>query len=131
MNDLLFPTHLMCSVYQAFNFRKIKNLFVVSARFCEIYFILQVLLYTFNRFFPTGKFSFKFDASGEYYYSSEVVNGEDALEPIYMKGVVYVSSKTSFAAELSVKVGDVEAEYKYDTDLGNSSFFQLLWLMPQ
>ena len=35
-------------VYQAFNFRKIKNLFVVSARFCEIYFILQVLLYTFK-----------------------------------------------------------------------------------
>ena len=30
-------------VYQAFNFRKIKNLFVVSARFCEINFILQVL----------------------------------------------------------------------------------------
>ena len=36
------------NVYQAFNFRKIKNLFVVSARFCEIYFILQVLLYTFK-----------------------------------------------------------------------------------
>ena len=36
------------NVYQAFNFRKIKNLFVVSAWFCEIYFILQVLLYTFN-----------------------------------------------------------------------------------
>ena len=34
------------NVYQAFNVRKIKNLFVVSARFCEIYFILQVLLYT-------------------------------------------------------------------------------------
>ena len=25
------------NVYQAFNYRKIKNLFVVSARFCEIY----------------------------------------------------------------------------------------------
>ena len=36
------------NVCQAFNFRKINNLFVVSARFCEIYFILQVLLYTFN-----------------------------------------------------------------------------------
>ena len=35
------------NVYQAFNFRKIKNLFVVSARLCEIYFILQVL-YTFK-----------------------------------------------------------------------------------
>ena len=35
------------NVYQAFNFRKIKNLFMVSARFCEIYFILQVLLYIF------------------------------------------------------------------------------------
>ena len=37
-------------MYQAFNFRKIMNLFVVSARFCEIYVILQVLLYkyTFN-----------------------------------------------------------------------------------
>ena len=37
------------NVYQAFNFRKIKKLFVVSARFCEICFILQVLLYTFKR----------------------------------------------------------------------------------
>ena len=37
-------------LYQAFSFRKINNLFVVSARFCEIYFILQVLLYTFNRY---------------------------------------------------------------------------------
>ena len=36
------------NVYQAFNFWKINNLFVVSARFCEIYFILQVLLYTFK-----------------------------------------------------------------------------------
>ena len=35
---------------QAFYFRKIKNLFMVSAKFCESYFILQVLLYmyTFN-----------------------------------------------------------------------------------
>ena len=32
------------NVYQAVNFRKIKNLFVVLARFCEMYFILQVLL---------------------------------------------------------------------------------------
>ena len=40
-----------CNVYQTFNFRKIKNLFVVSARFCEIYFILQVLLYTFKHVF--------------------------------------------------------------------------------
>ena len=36
------------NVYQAFNFWKINNLFVVSARFYEIYFILQVLLYTFK-----------------------------------------------------------------------------------
>ena len=36
------------NVYQAFNFRKSINLFVVSARFCEMYFILQVLLYTFK-----------------------------------------------------------------------------------
>ena len=36
------------NVHQTFNFRKIKNLFVVSAMFCEIYFILQVLLYTFK-----------------------------------------------------------------------------------
>ena len=34
------------TVYKAFNFRKIKNLFMVSARFCEMYFILQVLMYT-------------------------------------------------------------------------------------
>ena len=33
-NVLLFPTRL--NVYQSFNFRKIKNLFMVSARFCEI-----------------------------------------------------------------------------------------------
>ena len=26
------------NVYQVFNFRKIKHLFMVSARFCEIYF---------------------------------------------------------------------------------------------
>ena len=45
-NVLLFPTHL--NVYQAFNFRKIKHLFMVLARFCEIYFTLQVLLYIFN-----------------------------------------------------------------------------------
>ena len=45
MNALLFPTF---NVYQAFNFRKIKNVFVVSARFCEIYFILQVLLFPFK-----------------------------------------------------------------------------------
>ena len=36
------------NVYQAFNFRKIKNLVMVSARNCEINFILQVLLYTFK-----------------------------------------------------------------------------------
>ena len=40
------------NVYEAFNFRKIKHLFMVSARFCEIYFTLQVLpqlmLHTFN-----------------------------------------------------------------------------------
>ena len=35
------------NVHQAFNFRRFKNLFMVSARFCEIYFILLVLLYTF------------------------------------------------------------------------------------
>ena len=34
------------NVYQAFNFKEIKNLFMVSARFCEMYFILQELLYT-------------------------------------------------------------------------------------
>ena len=45
-NVLLFPTHL--NMYQAFNGRKIKNLFMVSARLCEIYFILQVFLYTFD-----------------------------------------------------------------------------------
>ena len=33
-NVLLFPTHL--NVYQSFNFRNIKNLFTVSARFSEI-----------------------------------------------------------------------------------------------
>ena len=44
-NALFFNTF---NVYQAFNFRKINNLFVVSARFCDIYFILQVLLYTFK-----------------------------------------------------------------------------------
>ena len=33
------------TVYQSFNFRKMKNLFMVSARFCEINYILQVLLY--------------------------------------------------------------------------------------
>ena len=37
------------NVYQAFNFRKIKHLFMVSARFCETYFTLQELLYTFNK----------------------------------------------------------------------------------
>ena len=42
------------NVYQAFNFRNIKNLFVVSARFCEIYFILQVLLYTFKLMISGG-----------------------------------------------------------------------------
>ena len=31
-------------MYQAFNFRTIKNLFMVSARFNDSYFILQVLL---------------------------------------------------------------------------------------
>ena len=45
MNALLTVSNTF-NVYQAFNFRKIKNLFVVSARFCAIYFILQVLLYT-------------------------------------------------------------------------------------
>ena len=37
------------NVYQGFNFRMIKNLFMVSVRFCEIHFILQVLLYTFKK----------------------------------------------------------------------------------
>ena len=60
MNALLFRN--IFNVYQAFNFRKIKNLFVVSARFCEIYFILQVLLYTFkgeNQWWVGGRFSNK------------------------------------------------------------------------
>ena len=42
---------LLCStvcntfnVYQAFNFRKIKHLFMVSARFCDIYFTLQTCM---------------------------------------------------------------------------------------
>ena len=35
---------LLFNVYQAFNIRKIKNLFVVSARFCEMYFVLHILL---------------------------------------------------------------------------------------
>ena len=43
-NFLLFP-----KVYQALNFGKIKNLFTVLAMFCEIYFILQVLLYTLHK----------------------------------------------------------------------------------
>ena len=34
------------NVYKAFNFRKIKNLFMVSARVCENYFLMKVLLYT-------------------------------------------------------------------------------------
>ena len=46
IKNVLFQTYL--NVYQAFNGRKIKNLFMVSARFCEIYFILQVLMYIFN-----------------------------------------------------------------------------------
>ena len=57
-HDDLFGDFVICStvfnifnVYQAFNFREINNLFVASARFCEIYFILQVLLYTFNFLF--------------------------------------------------------------------------------
>ena len=45
-NVLLFTTHLMH--VPGIQFKKIKNLFMVSARCCEIYFILQVLLYTFN-----------------------------------------------------------------------------------
>ena len=31
-------------MYQAFNFRKIKHLFMVSARFCDIYFTLQTCM---------------------------------------------------------------------------------------
>ena len=46
-NVLLFPTHLMCTRH--FNNRKIKHLFMVLARFCEICFTLQVLLYTFKQ----------------------------------------------------------------------------------
>ena len=38
-------------VYQAINFRKIKNIFMVSARFCEIYVLLEVLMYTFIKFY--------------------------------------------------------------------------------
>ena len=61
------PLYYECStvsntfnVYQAFNFREIKNLFVVSARFCEIYFILQVLMYTFKHCFASiTDFGFK------------------------------------------------------------------------
>ena len=54
IRNVLFVTDTF-NVYQAFNFRKIKNLFMVSARFCEIYFILQVLEFIFkqiNYLFP-------------------------------------------------------------------------------
>ena len=45
IRNVLFPIH---NVYQEFNFRKIKNLFLISARFCKIYFIMLLLLSTFN-----------------------------------------------------------------------------------
>ena len=48
MNALLFPTHLMCTMHSISERLRTYNVFVVSARFCEIYFILQVLLYTFK-----------------------------------------------------------------------------------
>ena len=47
-NVLLFTNYNTYNVYQALNFRKMKNLFMVSAFSYEIYFILQVLVYTFK-----------------------------------------------------------------------------------
>ena len=51
-HDDLFGDVVICSTvsntfnaYHAFSFKKIKNLFMVSARSCEIYLVLQVLLY--------------------------------------------------------------------------------------
>ena len=53
-------------VYQAFNFRKIKNLFIVSAKFCEIYFILQVLEFIFKQI--NDIFPFKTDTPSNVLY---------------------------------------------------------------
>ena len=50
-------------MYRTFTIRKIKNLLMVSARFCEIHFILLVLLFTFKSIFSHYILAFKISFS--------------------------------------------------------------------
>ena len=56
-NALLFPAHLMCTRH-SISERLRTYLWFQPCRFCEIHFILQVLLYTFNSLYQSSACEF-------------------------------------------------------------------------
>ena len=82
-NALLFPTHLMCTKH-LISERLTTYLWFQPGSVCEIYFILQVLLYTFNFLFNfaiTEVYTHKgtFEYSVAYCGIAEGGGGEDNL----------------------------------------------------
>ena len=88
------------NVYQAFNFRKINNLIVVSARFCEIYFILQALPYTLLTLWWMWQPSFN-HATVDLSFQIEICN-LDRTKSSFLAKSLY--KKSNFHHKLSYKV---------------------------